>query len=66
MADAYMKSPMKVRRNIEIEIEISENDIFNWLTQCDDPEVLERLAGTCRRYAQGLRNPDKDDFRSRA
>lgn len=64
--DSYMKQPMSVRRTVDVEIQLTENDIFNWLTQCDDPETLDRVARWCRKYAQGIRGHVDDDFRSRA
>ena len=64
----YTKSNLTIRRAFELEIEITENDIFNWLTNCDDTEILTRLGHTCLKYAQGIRaqESDDDDFRSRA
>lgn len=43
---------------VEVSVELSVNDIFNWLTDCQNPAAL--------RCAEGLENPDDDDFRSRA
>lgn len=66
MKQHYKKSNMTITRNVDVTFEITENDVFNWLTQCDDPDTLERLGKTCLKYAHGLRDPDDDDFRSRA
>lgn len=51
---------------IDIEIELTENDIFNWLMDCKDPKALRNLARAALNFARGLEDPDDDDFRSRA
>lgn len=50
-----------------IEIELTENDIFNWLTNCDDKETLKYLGNYARtRYKELSEKQPLDDFRSRA
>ena len=51
---------------VDVEIELTENDIFNWLNSCDNPETLKYLGRAALRFAAMLEDPDDDDFRSRA
>ena len=51
---------------VEVSVELSVNDIFNWLTDCQTPAALRYLGKYALRCAEGLENPDDDDFRSRA
>lgn len=51
---------------VEVSVELSVNDIFNWLTDCQKPAALRYLGKYALRCAEGLENPDDDDFRSRA
>lgn len=51
---------------VEVEIELTENDVFNWLMDCKDPKVLKNLGRAALNFARGLEDPDDDDFRSRA
>lgn len=51
---------------VEVSVELSVNDIFNWLTDCQNPAALRHLGKYALRCAEGLENPDDDDFRSRA
>lgn len=52
--------------SVNTDINIDTNDIFNWLTKCDDPETLRYLGKYANRRARCLNKPDEDDFRSRA
>lgn len=52
--------------NLHVEIELTDNDIFNWLTACDNPETLRYLSRYAASCAMGLEHPEYDDFRSRA
>lgn len=54
------------RSRFEVSVELSVNDIFNWLTDCQNPAALRYLGKYALRCAEGLENPDDDDFRSRA
>lgn len=49
----------------QVTIEISTNDIFNWLTNCRDIETLKYLGKYALAKASYMENPDNDDFRSR-
>ena len=49
----------------QITIEISTNDIFDWLTNCRDIETLKYLGKYALAKASYMENPDNDDFRSR-
>lgn len=51
---------------VEVSVELSVNDIFNWLTDCQNPAALRYLGKYALRCAEDLENPDDDDFRSRA
>lgn len=51
---------------VEVSVELSVNDIFNWLTDCQNPAALRYLGKYALRCAEGLENPDDDDFRSRS
>ena len=52
--------------SVTIEAEITTNDIFNWLTVCEDSETLKYLGKYALNRAKAIKNPDDDDFRSRA
>ena len=51
---------------LHIKADLTQNDIFNWLTECDNPDTLRYLGQYALRCAQSIENPDTDDFRSRA
>ena len=51
---------------ITVEAEVTKNDIFNWLTACDDVKTLRYLGKYALRCAEAIEHPDYDDFRSRA
>lgn len=57
---AHVKVP------VEVQIPLSKDDIFNWLTECTDPDTLRYLGRYAINCARGLEQPDDDDFRSRA
>lgn len=58
----------KVQKTVKLnlDVEMSHNDIFNWLTRCTNIETLRYLGNYALRCARDLENPDDDDFRSRA
>ena len=49
----------------QVTIEISTNDIFDWLTNCRDIETLKYLGKYALAKASYMENPDNDDSRSR-
>ena len=51
---------------VTIEVELTENDIFNWLNDCQNSHTLRNLGRAAFNFARALENPDDDDFRSRA
>lgn len=51
---------------VTVEAEVTKNDIFNWLTACQDIETLRYLGKYALRCAESLEHPDVDEFRSRA
>lgn len=51
---------------VTIKIDIDTNDVFNWLTRCDNPETLRYLGKYALKLAQIIENPDDDNFKSRA
>ena len=58
----------KLQKNVSVtvEIELTDNDIFNWLNDCRNPRTLRNLACAALSFARALEDPDDDDFRSRA
>lgn len=67
-SDHYQPCTQLILKTIPVNIEIpmTTNDIFNWFTDCQDAAVLRYLGRYALRCAEGLENPDEDDFRSRA
>ena len=51
---------------VDVEIELTANDIFNWINNCQDPLTLRNLGNAALSFAAALERPDDDDFRSRA
>lgn len=53
---------------VEVDVEFTVNDIYNWMQRCDDVEALHYLARTARSRIKEIEHPyiDDDDFRSRA
>ena len=66
-----MKTVYTKRLEVEIvkdvDVAITDNDVFNWLTACDNPETLQKLGKYAMKRARQLSVPSEDDdFRSRA
>lgn len=57
---------MLVRKTVDVSVEITYNDIFNWLTECENVEMLRNLGRYAIKCARDIEEPDDDDFRSRA
>lgn len=57
---------MLVRKTVDVSVEITYNDIFNWLTKCENVEMLRNLGRYAIKCARDIEEPDDDDFRSRA
>lgn len=52
---------------VELDVELTENDIYNWLQNCRNPEALKYLGRAALNAARRIENPlEDDDFRSRA
>lgn len=51
---------------MDVEIELTASDIFNWINNCQDPLTLRNLGNAALSFAAALEHPDVDDFRSRA
>lgn len=51
---------------VDVEIELTANDIFNWINNCQDSLTLRNLGNAALSFAAALERPDVDDFRSRA
>ncbi len=66
MRTRMMDGKVKKIVAVDIEVELTENDILNWLLDCKDPKTLKVLGRAALNFARGLENPDDDDFRSRA
>ena len=52
--------------SLALDVQLSENDIFNWLGLCSSPEILKYLGRYAFNCAKCIEDPDNDDFRSRA
>ena len=50
----------------EIKVNLTDNDIFNWLNDCQNAETLKYLGKAALSFARAIENQDYDDFRSRA
>lgn len=60
-----MKQTIRKEKLVDVEVEIDTNDIFNWLTQCNNAEELEYLGKYALRLAKGIKDgEDVDIFRS--
>lgn len=51
---------------LDVEIELTANDIFDWINNCQDPLTLRNLGNAALSFAAALERPDDDDFKSRA
>lgn len=51
---------------MDVEIELTASDIFNWINNCQDPLTLRNLGNAALSFAAALERPDVDAFRSRA
>ena len=47
-------------------LELNAHDIYRWMENRADPEVLDWIAEQAKQLAKELREYDDDDFRSRA
>lgn len=47
-------------------LELNAHDIYRWMENCADPDVLDWIAAQAKQLAKELREYDDDDFRSRA
>lgn len=66
MAKTFNDGRFRTTLCTEVEIELTKEDIFNWLNDCEDPQTLKYLGNAALRFARAIENPDTDDFRSRA
>lgn len=55
---------IKKEVTVEVEAEITTNDIFNWIVACNDTKTLRYLAKAANNRASAIENPDYDDFHS--
>lgn len=55
---------------VEVDAELTTNDIYNWLQNCDNAETLRYISAIAKKQAERIEHPelfeDDDDFRSRA
>ena len=56
----------QVELQVDVKVELSSNDIFNWFEACESVDTLRYLGKAALRMANAIENPDNDDFRSRA
>lgn len=55
----YKDTPVKTV-TVTQQVELDDNDIFNWLVQCQNPETLKYLGRAALRFAHGLEHGDND------
>lgn len=48
--------------SVNLSIKLNENDIYNWLNDCSDSEVLRRLGRAALSFAKAIENPDDSDI----
>ncbi len=55
---------------VDVDVELSTNDIYNWIQQCNNSEALLYISSSALSAARRIKYPelyeDDDDFRSRA
>ena len=66
MAKNFNDGCFEATISAKVKIELTKEDIFNWLNECKDPETLIYLGNAAIRFSMAFDNPDEDDFRSRA
>lgn len=52
--------------SVDVDFSIDTNDIFNWITFCNNIDELKYINRYIQRKIRSLKEPDNDDFRSRA
>lgn len=52
--DVHYKDTLLKTVTITQQVELDDNDIFNWLTMCQNPRTLRYLGRAAIRFAQGL------------
>jgi len=57
---------IKKKVQLDVDVELGYNEIFNWIIFSNDPEMLRRLGKLALRTAYDIEHPQDDDFRSRA
>lgn len=66
MSSVHYNGKITVEITKTIEVNISDNDIFNWITQCNNADTLRYIGNYALKMASRIEKPDDDDFRSRA
>lgn len=66
MAKTFHDMCFKTTVSAEVEIRLVEADIYNWLADCKNPDILKYLGEAALRFAAAIENPETGDFRSRA
>lgn len=64
MANTDWKTTMKKTATVHTEIELDDNDIFNWLTECQNPETLKYLGKAALKFAYYLENKNEESWHS--
>lgn len=57
---------LKIRKDVTVEVCVSYNDVFDWISRCSDIDILRNIGKYALSCARDLAEPDDDDFRSRA
>ena len=63
---ANLKNPNTIHVTVlsDIDVTLTSNDIFNWLSQCNDVDILNYLGTYALKRRDTIKNPDNDPMRS--
>lgn len=60
----HWKTTMNKTTTLCMAVEMDDNDIFNWLTECQNPETLKYLGRAALRFAHALENKEDESWHS--
>lgn len=58
------KTTMNKTATVHMAVELDDNDIFNWLTECTNPETLKYLGRAALKFAHALENREDEGWHS--